>query len=284
MENEDTIWVKVKKEVTGDERDIYIGTCYFNPEQANKNSQQIPNLIDNILCLGNKGHIILNGDFNARTGNLHDTIPPDKYEEFNIPTGNYRPNRNSQDKKTNTRGNEILDLCKSFDINIINGRKTGDPFGKYTCFNWNGSSVVDYLLTSDSIFNQISSFKVGEFTPWLSDHCPIYSTLEIRKGMKNNCPKTPKVNAPKRFVWSEYGKQNFLNMLNTSEYSQKLSSALELDYGDPNNVVNYVSDMLISAAEKAKIIFFFKKEQVNPPWFDTECSKVKRDMRTMEKN
>ena len=34
MGNEDTIWVKAKKEVTGEERDIYIRTCYFNPAQT----------------------------------------------------------------------------------------------------------------------------------------------------------------------------------------------------------------------------------------------------------
>ena len=183
LENEDTIWVKIKKEATGEERDIYIGTCYFNPQRTNnKDSQQMSNLTENILFLKSKGHVIINGDLNARTGNSPDTITSDKYdEEFNICVNDNTLKRNSQDKKVNQRGNELLDLCKSLDLNIVNGRKTGDPFGKYTCFNWNGSSVVDYLLTSDSLFPQVSSFKVGEFLPWLSDHCPLYSTLELHK-------------------------------------------------------------------------------------------------------
>ena len=81
----------------------------------------------------------------------------------------------------NKRGIELVDMCKSLELNIINGRKTGDPFGKYTCFTWNGNSVVDYLLTSDSLFPQISSLEVGEFLPWFSDHCPLHFTLEVHK-------------------------------------------------------------------------------------------------------
>ena len=252
LENEDTIWVKVKKEATGEERDIFIGTCYFNPQRTNnKDSQQMSNLTENILFLKSKGHIIINGDLNARTGNLPDTILSDKYDEdFNICVNDNTLNRNSQDKKVNQRGNELLDLCKSLDLNILNGRKTGDPFGKYTCFNWNGSSVVDYLLTSDSLFSQMSSFKVGDFLPWLSDHCPLYSTLELHKCKVVSNHVTPREKAPKRFLWSHTGKQKYLNMLNTMEYTKKLESALKLDYGNTNEVVNCLSEVLLSVQPK----------------------------------
>ena len=124
--------------------------------------------------------------------------------------------RNSQDTAVNARGNEMLDMCKSLDLNIANGRKTGDLFGSYTCIKWNGNSVVDYLLTSASLFQEISHFKVGEFLPWLSDHCPIHFTLELRnKKQPQVKPTPPKINAPKQFVWSQKGKQTFLEILKT---------------------------------------------------------------------
>ena len=105
------------------------------------------------------------------------TIPPDKFDdEFHICVNDNPPKRNSQDKKANKRGMELVDMCKSLELNIINARKTGDPFGKYTCFTWNGNNVVDYLLTSDSLFPQISSLEIGEFLPWFSDHCPLHFT------------------------------------------------------------------------------------------------------------
>ena len=151
------------------------------------------NLTENILLLKSKGCIIINGDLNARTGCLPDTISPDKYdEEFNICLNDNSLKRNSQDRKVNQRGNELLDLCKSLDLNIVNGRKTGDLFG---------NSVVDYLLISESLFSQVSSLVVGELSPWLSDHCPIYYTLEVHKSKTGDQPAAPpKEKAPKRFV------------------------------------------------------------------------------------
>ena len=98
-------------------------------------------------------YIIINGDLNAKSGKLDDTIPPDKFDdEFHTCIYGNPPKRNPQDKKVNKGGIELVDMCKSLELNIINGRKTGDPFGKYTCFTWNGNSVVDYLLTPDSLF------------------------------------------------------------------------------------------------------------------------------------
>ena len=58
------------------------------------------------------------------------------------------PLRNSEDMKTtNYRGKEFLDLCKINNYFVANGRKIGDLFGRYTCHQKKGSSVVDYPTT-----------------------------------------------------------------------------------------------------------------------------------------
>ena len=75
--------------------------------------------------------------------------------------------RNSEDKVTNARGKELIDLCKFNKLVVMNGRKNGDIFGKFTCHNWNGSSVVDYFLSSISYIDRICSFVVGDYIPWL---------------------------------------------------------------------------------------------------------------------
>ena len=153
----------------GSQKDIYLATCYFSPSHVSDN-KAITNLEDDIIFLGEKGHVIITGDLNARTGNHSATIIPDKSDEdFNIHNNNPLPKRNSQDKAINERGNELLGICKSLEFSIINGRKTGDPFGNFTCFKWNGNSVVDYVISSDSIFDQISTLKIGNYMPLLSD-------------------------------------------------------------------------------------------------------------------
>ena len=71
----------------------------------------------------------------------------------------------------------------------------------FTCIKYNGNSVVDYPITSPRVFDNTPFLKVGELLPWLSDHCPLFST----RSTKSNCSshKNPKVKAPKHYVWSE---------------------------------------------------------------------------------
>ena len=47
-------------------------------------------------------------------------------------------------------------------------------FGNYTCYTPNGASVVDYVLVSENILEQILFVHVSSFVPTLSDcHCKL---------------------------------------------------------------------------------------------------------------
>ena len=74
-------------------------------------------------------------------------------------------------------GRELLDFCKTNEFAIVNGRKVGDIFGRCTSHQYNGSSAIDYLLTAADGFDRISSFEVGDYVPWLSDHSPIFADM-----------------------------------------------------------------------------------------------------------
>ena len=105
-------------------------------------------------------------------------------------------------QRMNSRGKDLLDMCKSLDLIISNGRKSGDLFGHYTCFRWNGNSVVDYLVTSSSVFKKVSTFEVADFFPWLSDHSPLYFTIEVHSPVaKDTQNDLPKSKAPKQYIW-----------------------------------------------------------------------------------
>ena len=143
----------------------------------------------------------MQGDFNARTNREVDYIAPDKYdlettsqyEEKTGPFGyscdaGYLPNRNSEDAgEVNIRGTEFLNLCKSLNMIILNGRKNGDLFGKFTLFQWNGKAVVDYVIVPTDLFDDVVSFNVGNYSPFLSDHCLIayeIKTFKAKTGEK----------------------------------------------------------------------------------------------------
>ena len=138
--NKDSIWVKVKKQYLGGKKDLYIGTYYGSPTNTknNKNTENFfSNLNEELLQFSKRGITLVQGDLNARTGNLIDFIEYDKSdEEFGIETGGHHPKRNSEDKIVNSRGKELVDICKYNDMLILNGRKIGDLYGNYIpcCF------------------------------------------------------------------------------------------------------------------------------------------------------
>ena len=118
-------------------KDIFIGTVYFSPTGNKENVlDKYHALTEDISYFQDKGYIILQGDFNAHTNKTPDFI---EYDEHIGGMGGenffFMPPRNSEDnKKADMRGVEVLELCKSLNVIIVNGRKTGDPFGKITSF------------------------------------------------------------------------------------------------------------------------------------------------------
>ena len=106
-ENKDVIWVRMRKEKTGEDKDVYIGTSYLNPSRAADTDKKITKLTEDIIYFQKKGDVMIVGDLNAKTGILDDTISPDKSDElFDLLLDEPPPKRNSEDDAVNPRGNE----------------------------------------------------------------------------------------------------------------------------------------------------------------------------------
>ena len=87
------------------------------------------------------------------------------------------PFRVSRDPIIDNYGRRLLDLCKSTDLVIANGRLSEDnQFGEYTCINPRGRSVVDNLMLEYS--ETISHFSVCEIDEH-SDHCALFFRLKL---------------------------------------------------------------------------------------------------------
>ena len=75
------------------------------------------------------------GDLNARTGKFSDSvckegnnlITKDQSELSLCPT-----QRNSFDNELSSQGKRLLEICKSADLRILNGRVRGDSLGRVT--------------------------------------------------------------------------------------------------------------------------------------------------------
>ena len=65
----------------------------------------------------------------------------------------------------------MLETCTALNLRILNGGIVGDQEGKKTCFYYNGSSVVDYVIGSESILRNLRYLIVNPLMPHLSNHC-----------------------------------------------------------------------------------------------------------------
>ena len=103
---------------------------------------------------------MLAGDFNARTGSEPDFIVNDNIPHIPIDNTNYNcdcitEERVSQDSVVDSRGKDLLELCICNQLRILNGRCFGNSTGKHACLKPNGCSVVDYVLVSESLLQNI---------------------------------------------------------------------------------------------------------------------------------
>ena len=90
------------------------------------------------------------------------------------------PGRLSEDQRDICQyGRNLLDLCQSARMRILNGRTIGDLFGAKTCYKWNGSSTVDYAIYEEDALHEISYMQVKKFVGDLSDHCAISVGLRV---------------------------------------------------------------------------------------------------------
>ena len=98
-------------------------------------------------------------------------------------------------------------------MRIINGRVGADKgIGKYTFVGSRGSSVVDYVLSSQDLFKCIKHFQVHD-PNILSDHCLLTFSLSFENNIVGEATQDNHDQAPGRFRWNNDFKAYFLNSL-----------------------------------------------------------------------
>ena len=251
--------------------------------------------------------IVLCGDLNARIG-----VTPDFREQYcridsfifsddqgpiktmSIPTeAPISAHRNSSDKGTNSQKKRLLDLVESQNMLILNGRTFGDSTGKYTCFKWNGNSVVDYFITTPNFLHRVKSLSVCEHTLF-SDHNPILLSLNHNKTnvLSNNEKPTPTYeDAPRRFLITPESLRSFkvaLEDIETAEEIERISNWADEANCDRTSVER-LNQELSSLIQKAASNAFdvskppAKKKPGYSPWFDDQCQTARRLMKRSAK-
>ena len=293
------LWIKLKtktKNVLNESRLVYICAAYVPPVNSKYYSDEIfSNIEKDITFYSRNGDcIILVGDFNARTSNKPDFIDtsvndksfeiidaPQDVQSVSINTG-----RNNYDSHSNKHGDRILDICKACNVRIMNGRKSGDTFGKPTFYSHDGSSsCIDYIIISDEFFQSISSFVVQPQIP-ISDHCIITSRLKVSGtniNLQNQADDNYKwTKLASNFHWNNRSSVELKSALKSDRISLMISNFLNTEFEKSENGIEEANkaftEILVSSAKMSLSYkrFSNNKRTINKKWFNKECRSISK--------
>ena len=200
--------------------------------------------------------------------------------------------RQSQDKgRLNNHGTMLLDMCKQTGLRIMNGRCGEDKSGQYTHVGSRGSSVVDYVVSSQHLFKHVSNFRI-ESPNILSDHCCINFSFEFNDqnstGNLNACSSNEGVNC--KYVWkNDDSKTMFIDSLSSDDILNKLQSfTFKVDNAacanDIDCCITSFSGIIEEVASPFKHNIRVSNSENshdlqscnNNPWFNEECFEKRR--------
>lgn len=263
-QNNFCIWLKMDKNHIKCNRNIFLCFVYVKPytrKYKERSESMFRELENDIAFYCTQGHILLCGDFNARTGGLIDYISDDSNNENfkDCPTpSDYEPDlpikRNNLDEKSNLHGTLLTDICRSSQLRILNGRFLGDSLGYFTFYNKNGQSTVDYMIASSELYYRINNFTVSP-PSYLSDHCLISTYLHFLLNDNSNIDEIELLPLPGRYKWSDENKETFVDSLldeNSVPDIMSLNNLLDNDqFNDIDFLIEKTTHIFTNAANKS---------------------------------
>jgi hypothetical protein len=295
----DIAWICLKKELFHTDNDMYLAMAYISPanstytKQLNYNPFDI--IEDEIAKYSSKGQVVLMGDLNSRTSTVTDFIESDNANHipmsFSFTENCKYVARSSQDTKISTCsfGKQLIDLCISASLKIVNGRMLGDPNGRYTCHKYNGSSVVDYIIADHTTFSQIRYLKVHDLQGSLSDHCMVSFGLAV--SVSTTIPSNGKErlkNVPTKFKWDDNIRSaKFIKILGSESNLKKLNG-LEADLRQNapqiNETVQRLNEVLTNTADVSLKKVNHSLLKHNKRWYNNTCSSLRTQINSLVKH
>ena len=298
-ETEDIVAIKLDKHFFKFKSDIYLINFYVSPALSSytkRHAEYAEKLFENleqiVFRLQKMGRIVLCGDANARTGCLPDFIMDTKqYNDDSYTDAGIEPDiitlRNNSDLTTNSYCDLFIDSITNNQLRIVNGRTLGDCLGHLTCHKHNGSSTVDYFVTSRDLISQINSLQVLDLNAY-SDHCPLILMLSFETPFQCISPTFNFGKMPLKYKWNNMSTEGFVDAQNTPACINKLTEMLAKEYtpdaagseqftNDFTEIVHHTATNSLSRARPPK-------DLPHKKWFDTECAKSKQNLNRLARN
>ena len=304
------MWFKLDKSAFNTDDDIYFGSVYIPPAESRFNNYDEIALFDVEITRMSISHkyIHLMGDFNSRTHNTADFIDSDdffsKYFAYddqlidfcNIPNIlgllQFSKIRVSKDSVTNNEGNILLDICKSNNLVILNGRCGDDKYVGATTFR--NCSVIDYSIASYQSLSHVNNFRIDEVDNLFSDgHSLLTTELNFDNNLKNASKKNCKQNQSKS-RWKLEQKSNFVNNLDRNKIADLHSFILDKNLNtdtitkdDINTICGTISDIFSDSASVSMSIKINSdsnfRHKNDKPWYGHQCRNARNQYHLAKK-
>lgn len=95
---------------------------------------------------------IISGDFNAKFGQLNQA-PEDAFICENV-----WEHRHSEHNFVDNRSKTLVNIMKSLEMYVLNGRTTGDLLGNFTFANSNEKSTIDLVWANIDLLETVNRF------------------------------------------------------------------------------------------------------------------------------
>lgn len=237
------------------------------------------------------GKVIVTGDLNGRTSKEIDYIIPDHYINpglESVPNANQIIRKN-MDQILDTQGKRIIQLCKSSNLLICNGRLHNDTDGLFTFTNINGNSTVDYLLMNINDFKHVTDFYVSLPTD-LSDHNAINICLQTKRSTTDARDNVNSINENYMYLQydetlSETYRNILLDNINTLEQLTDGISRGNID-ATVGQFTTFIHDTAFNTFGKTRTRInrpennphsSTQKYKTSKPWFDKKCIDARKE-------
>ena len=261
---------------------MYLAATYVAPESSpihNIYNDNIFKLIEtDIFSFKELGKVFLTGDFNPRVGRKCDFIENDRRINDDTSMDVDTPLlRNTCDMTSNRVGDLLLEICKATNVRIVNGRLHDDKnTGKVTCITHNGQSLVDYLITDETNFSDITQFTVGDLNTF-SNHAPIVFSFRIGTYI---IPQTS--NTGNSYKWNPLHREQWLHDISrdVGTLEQHLTDGISAGL-NTDMLVEQFTTFLVSTGNQyfqhtnnaTKHTRFSNADRNKQKWYNAECKR-----------
>ena len=139
----------------------------------------------------------------------------------------------------NNYGSQLIELCKSAGIVILNGRVGQDRgIGSYTRIGTTGASVIDYMLATPLTFKSIEKFHIGDKLPE-SDHMPLLVSIpSVSKKCSTSNYSKHMWERQSKYIWTPNELVKINNIIKDNESKAHLDEVYDslVDTSDTNSV------------------------------------------------